>query len=327
MTVISEWTSRQALLAGDLTERQIDSMRRKGVLARIRPGKYVDAEAWAGTQEQERHRIRALEVGNWLAGRAVVSHISAALLLGMQFAGGADSRIHVTWPGSPGRRGTTNIRPHRGRLSEEDVVVVKGVMTTTPARTAFDIARSTDWDHAVSVVDSALPLRLCTPADLVTVLARYARTPSASRVMRIFEFADGRAESVGESICRLRIAQPGLPAPELQTVLKLAPGSPEARVDFDFPGYRTVAEFDGKVKYGRLLKVEQAAGDVVFGEKVREDRIRDTGRGDGAADLVRPGTAGATAEPLRRRVPACRLSGPATRTASISRHRTSRMTC
>ena len=163
---------------------------------------------------------------------------------------------------------------------------MSGVMTTTPARTAFDIARSTDWDHAVSVVDSALRLRLCTPADLVTVLARYARTPSASRVTRIFEFADGRAESVGESICRLRIAQLGLPAPELQTVLKLAPGSPEARVDFDFPGYRTVAEFDGKVKYGRLLKVEQAAGDVVFGEKVREDRIRDTGRGDGAADLV-----------------------------------------
>jgi len=64
MTVISEWTSRQAPLAGDLTERQIDSMRRKGVLARIRPGKYVDAEGWAGTLEQERHRIRALEVGN-----------------------------------------------------------------------------------------------------------------------------------------------------------------------------------------------------------------------------------------------------------------------
>lgn len=106
----------------------------------------------------------------------------------MQFAGGADSRFHVTWPGSPGRRGTTNIQPQRGRLSEEDVVVVKGVMTTTPARTAFDIARSTDWDHAVSVVDSALRLRLCTPADLVTVLARYARTPSASRVTRIFEF-------------------------------------------------------------------------------------------------------------------------------------------
>jgi len=36
-------------------------------------------------------------------------------------------------------------------------------------------------------------------------------------------------------------------------------------------------EFDGRIKYGRLLRPGQDAGDAVFAEKVREDAIRDTG--------------------------------------------------
>jgi hypothetical protein len=33
-------------------------------------------------------------------------------------------------------------------------------------------------------------------------------------------------------------------------------------------------EFDGRVKYGRLLAPGQDPGDVVFAEKLREDRMR-----------------------------------------------------
>jgi hypothetical protein len=35
----------------------------------------------------------------------------------------------------------------------------------------------------------------------------------------------------------------------------------------------TIGEFDGRVKYGRLLKPYEAPGDVVWREKQREDRI------------------------------------------------------
>jgi hypothetical protein len=40
---------------------------------------------------------------------------------------------------------------------------------------------------------------------------------------------------------------------------------------------RTVGEFDGQVKYGRLLPPGQEPGDAVFAEKIREDEIRATG--------------------------------------------------
>ena len=49
------------------------------------------------------------------------------------------------------------------------------------------------------------------------------------------------------------------------------------RVDFYFPGLAVVGEFDGKIKYQRFLKPGQAPADVVFQEKLREDRIRDLG--------------------------------------------------
>jgi hypothetical protein len=47
--------------------------------------------------------------------------------------------------------------------------------------------------------------------------------------------------------------------------------------DFGWPTYRTVGEFDGQIKYGRLLRPGQEPGDAVFAEKVREDQIRAAG--------------------------------------------------
>jgi hypothetical protein len=40
---------------------------------------------------------------------------------------------------------------------------------------------------------------------------------------------------------------------------------------------RTIGEFDGKIKYGRLLKPGQRIEDVIFEEKLREDALRDLG--------------------------------------------------
>jgi hypothetical protein len=67
----------------------------------------------------------------------------------------------------------------------------------------------------------------------------------------------------------------GLPAPVLQWDVYTAGGHWIGRVDFAWPDLRTVAEFDGRIKYGRLLRPGQAPGEVVFAEKVREDALRD----------------------------------------------------
>ena len=71
------------------------------------------------------------------------------------------------------------------------------------------------------------------------------------------------------------MARIGIPAPQLQWEVRSEHGQWIATVDFAWPERRTVAEFDGEVKYGRLLRPGQKPGDVVFAEKQREDAIRD----------------------------------------------------
>jgi hypothetical protein len=84
----------------------------------------------------------------------------------------------------------------------------------------------------------------------------------------------------------------GLPRPELQQEIFGPDGRLVARVDFRWKEYNTVGEFDGKIKYGRLLKPGQRIEDVIFEEKVREDAVRDLGLQVVrwiSRDLYRPG--------------------------------------
>ncbi|MBC7276624.1 hypothetical protein [Nocardioides sp.] len=45
--------------------------------------------------------------------------------------------------------------------------------------------------------------------------------------------------------------------------------------DWAWPEFGLLGEFDGRVKYGRLLQPGQDPGDVVFAEKRREDELRE----------------------------------------------------
>ncbi len=66
-----------------------------------------------------------------------------------------------------------------------------------------------------------------------------------------------------------------LPEPELQFHVYDELGNLVGITDFAWPRYRLLGEFDGKIKYGRLLKPGQSPGEVVTDEKNREDRLRE----------------------------------------------------
>ena len=46
---------------------------------------------------------------------------------------------------------------------------------------------------------------------------------------------------------------------------------------FGWPALRTVGEFDGRIRYGRLLRPGREPGEAVLAERRREDAIRDAG--------------------------------------------------
>jgi hypothetical protein len=141
----------------------------------------------------------------------------------------------------------------------------------------IDCARLLPFEQGVVIADAALHAGIVTMDGLREVLDGAARLKGVNRARAVVEFADGRSESVGESRSRVMFAATRLPTMAPQHPIRDDRGQFVARVDFAIPDLRVAGEFDGKVKYGRLLKPGESAGDAVFREKRREDAVRDLG--------------------------------------------------
>lgn len=152
-----------------------------------------------------------------------------------------------------------------------------GFDVTDATRTVLDLARSQSFEAAVVTVDAALHEGLLSREHLGQRLFDIAGTRGSRHAARVVRFADGRSESVGESRSRVVLAEIGLATPSLQFEVRKTAGAFVARTDFAWEQQRVVGEFDGRVKYGRLLRPGQHPGEAVFEEKRREDAIRDEG--------------------------------------------------
>ena len=259
------------LRAAGYDRDELRRMVRSGALVPIRRGAYVTIEP-DDADAQYLLAVRAAVLA--LAEGAVVSHVSAAALHGLPVWGLRRTRVHVTYPSGAGGRCGTHVHVHTAPLTEDETVMLDGLIVTNRARTVADIARTAGFAPAVVTADAALHAGL-DRAVLDTALVRARGWPGVPAARRVVGFADGRSESVGESRSRVAIAAAGLPAPELQWPVRHSHGT--ARTDFAWPALRTVGEFDGRVKYGRLLRPGQQPGDVVHAEKLREDAIRAQG--------------------------------------------------
>jgi hypothetical protein len=252
---------------------------RRREIVRVRRGAYArPTQTLPDTLEaaEDKHRLLIAATAPQLGEGAVISHASAALLHGLPTWPEPLERVHVTRNRNYGGRSRKVVAVHCAPFAAVDVIDLDDVWLTSLARTVVDLARSWPFDRAVAAGDRAMAIGLSRIA-LDQVLLRMEHWPNVRQARRVVAFLDGRSESTGESLSRVRIAEEGLPAPELQRQITDARGTPIARVDFCWAAQRTIGEFDGRIKYGRLLKPGQTSEDVVFAEKIREDRLRDTG--------------------------------------------------
>ena len=266
----------QALAAG-YTEAEIDRRRRQKLWVPIRRGAYVERAVYAAMTREQLHVALVHAAVRSLAKPAVVSHVSAAVLRGMPSWGLDLSLVHVTRGDLHSPRIEGGVHHHAGELRNDDLEQIDGIWVTSPARTAIDTARVTEFEAAVVVTDALLHRGLVDRGTILDRLESMRDWPGTCNAGRVAEFADGRSESVGESRTRVAFELVGLPRPDLQRLITTPDGKIVGRSDFLFDELWTIGEFDGRVKYGRLLKPGEAPGDVVWREKQREDRIRDLG--------------------------------------------------
>ena len=256
-------------------ERELRRMRRNGTLIPVRRGAYVRERAAERTRDDE-HRELVFATAPQLHAAAVISHGSAAVLHRLPMWPNAIDRVHVTRNRNSGGNRRAVVQVHAAPLTEMDITTIDGVPVTSLARTVLDLCRTVPIEQAVAAGDRALAFGLVR-AVLEEHLAQMTRWPGIRQARRAVTLLDPRSESAGESVSRVRLHEDGLPAPELQQDIYDEDGQFVARVDFCWQKQRTIGEFDGKIKYGRMLKSGQSIEDVLFAEKRREDALRDLG--------------------------------------------------
>jgi hypothetical protein len=268
---------RRASLADGWSDGELARLTRRGAWQRVRRGAYVVGALPDRASARHRLLIEATLAGLRLPG--VVSHQSAAVLHGVPLWDVPVDRVHITRTPPAWNDAGRYLCCHVARLRPDEIVLVDGVHVTSVLRTALDLARSVPHENAVVMLDAALHAGLLSPDVLRDRLPDLLRVPGSRAAARAVAAADGRSESVGESRSRIALHRLGLAPSELQREVRTADGRLIARTDFAWEEARVIGEFDGKVKYGRLLRPGQDPGDVVFEEKRREDAIRDEGWG------------------------------------------------
>lgn len=273
-------------------DTQLRRALRREQIVRVRRGAYADAQLWRAAPVDERYRLTVLAVARTRPGD-IVSHHAALALHGLPMWQYERTRIDLLTGIRQGvARDGLHLHP---QMTTPAAASVDGVSMTSVARAVVRTALTMGRACAVVAGDAALKQGLVTLAELVDEVAAVSPHQGRGRALTAVIDMDEKAESVGESRCRMVLQDLGFTI-ESQVVLRGHCGDFVARVDFLVDG--VVVEFDGRLKYRageNAMDGVPAPGEVVWLEKRREDSIRRLGYQVERVvwdDLARPGLIG-----------------------------------
>jgi hypothetical protein len=185
---------------------------------------------------------RALAAWLWSRRRAVVTGQSAAALLGAKWV----DPMAPAELAHENRHAPALITVHTDTLVDGEVVEVKGIPVTSPARTAFDIGRrTTNRLQALQRLDALTNATDLKSTDVDAVIAEHSGARGLLRLRRVLPLVDGGAESPQETRTRLVLIDAGLPRPQTQIRVFDEYGGFVARLDMGYEDLRVGIEYDG----------------------------------------------------------------------------------
>lgn len=239
---------------------------------RLAHGIHAPEAEWAKARAVERHRALVDAALAQYAGELALAGVSAAVMLGIPVVGRLPERVQ-TIGGANERRRTSLLERHVRPGAE--LVEHGGVRLTPPAMTSVDLARAHGIMAGVVAMDALLHRGEVSKRDLeraIAALPDRARGIAAAR--SALHVADGLAESVGESVSRVRMWEAGLPRPRLQATVEVGDGA--RRVDHLWDELGVFGEFDGRIKF-RSASFGQDPEEAVWDEYVRDADLRAQG--------------------------------------------------
>jgi len=267
--------SRQQASRSGYTPEQMRERLADGRWEKVRYGQYAEAADLSGRPPWEqqiiRHRRSVHAAMNSVQpGSVVVSHQSALVLHELTMWGVDLDEVHLNRLDKRKGRLVAGVRYHRGNLTPADLTKVSGLAATTLPRALVELACTASFESTVVSADAAFHEHKVSTAEIVRLLTVIESWPGSASARSALAFVNPQCESVGESRLRVLMHNHGLPAPVLQSSFKDADGF-VGRVDFYFPEYQTIVEFDG------LMKYTNGSAEVLVQEKRREDRLRALG--------------------------------------------------
>ena len=264
----SPFTTQAARCAG-LHSVQLTWLVNEGYLRRLVPGVYVAGQA------PDSIELRAEALRLVVPDDGVIVDRTAGWLLGAQMVlapldhlAVPPVSLFVNRRGARLRNGL--VASGQRSLPRDHVMYLLGLRVTTPVRTACDLGRLLSSDRAFAALDSMLRLGEFDREELWAETTRFRGMRGVRQLRAFAPLADGRAESPGESVTRLRwLDVTGLPAPELQIEVE-RPFGPSYRLDLGVEELRFAVEYDGEEWHRRTA--EQRERDHRRRTWLREER-------------------------------------------------------
>lgn len=184
----------------------------------------------------------------------VFSHLTAARILNAPVPTYAehDEILDVTVPAPEPAPHARGLRGHSRALLDSEVVTVRGLRITSPARTWCDLASMLSLSDLVAVGDFLVAWR--SPLVGIVELDGFVRLRGgqrgARRARRALELLDARAESAPESRLRVILVEAGLPVPEVNYPVRV--GGRDYRVDLAYPDLKVAIEYQGDYHRDRV---------------------------------------------------------------------------
>ncbi|MEB3034664.1 hypothetical protein [[Mycobacterium] nativiensis] len=187
--------------------------------------------------------VRDRTVAAWLAsGRTgVIAGVAASALHGAQWVD-ADVDIELV---APNTRSQSGLIARNETLAADEVTKVAGIRVTTPARTAYDLARHLPRGKAVARMDALGRATPFSTEDVLLLIKRHRGARGLRRLRVALPLVDFGAASPKESSLRLLLIDAGLPIPTTQIPVIERGYQPFAWLDLGWEKYRVSAEYDG----------------------------------------------------------------------------------
>jgi hypothetical protein len=193
------------------------------------------------------------------------------------------------------RRAAAGVRVWEERIEPDEITVVHQMRTTTPARTALDLARRNPTGIAVAAVDALMQATDLKIVDVELLVDRYRGRHGMKAARAALELVDGGAQSPKETWLRLLLVRAGFPRPQTQIAVRNEWGWADAYLDMGWEDIQVAVEYDGDqhrtsryqyVKDVRRLEMLDRRGWTVV-RVIAEDRPDDIIRRVGQARASR----------------------------------------